>query len=120
MLVNEQKSATFTSIVKIRGKKHHKNAHNNKCHIYYSLNYDKKIFGVSRSPTENIDGVGGEKIFFPESELESESKKSTTQGTTPHTVHCRKISLEGIDAFLLSASLETNSSIIIIMLFVDF
>jgi hypothetical protein len=38
------------------------------------------------SPTENIDGVGvgGEKIFFPESALESESKKSTPQGTTAH------------------------------------
>ncbi len=68
MLFNEQKSATFSSIVEIRGKTHHLNAHNNKCHIYYSLNYDKKIFGVSRSPrrspTENIDGVGGEKNFF--------------------------------------------------------
>jgi hypothetical protein len=58
MLVNDQKSATFSSIVEIRGKKHRKNAHNNKCHIYYSLNYDKKNFGVSRSPTGNIDGVG--------------------------------------------------------------
>jgi len=62
MLVNEQKSATFSSIVEIRGKRHHKNAHNNKCHIYYSLNYDKKFFGVSRSPrrspTENIGRVG--------------------------------------------------------------
>jgi hypothetical protein len=58
MLVNEQKSATFSSIVEIRGKRHHKNAHNNKCHIYYSLNYDKKNFGVSRSPTETIGRVG--------------------------------------------------------------
>jgi len=68
MLVNEQKSATFSSIVEIRGKKHHKNVHNNKWHIYCSLNYDKKNFGVSRSPrrspTENIDGVGGEKKNF--------------------------------------------------------
>jgi hypothetical protein len=63
MLVNEQKSATFSSIVEIRGKKHHKNAHNNKCHIYYSLNYDKKKFrSPRRSPTENIDGVGVKKV----------------------------------------------------------
>jgi hypothetical protein len=53
MLVNEKKSATFSSTVEIRGKKHHKNAHNNKCHIYYSLNYDKKIFEVSRSRSWN-------------------------------------------------------------------
>jgi hypothetical protein len=33
MLFNEQKSAAFSSIVEIRGKKHHKNAHNKKCHI---------------------------------------------------------------------------------------
>ncbi len=83
MLVNEQKSATFSSIVEIRGKKHHKNARNNKFHIYYSLNYDKKIFGVSWSPRrssiENIDGVrvGGEKIFFPNRSWNRSKKKST-------------------------------------------
>jgi hypothetical protein len=76
MLVNEQKSSTFSSIVDIRGKKHLKNAHNNKCHIYYLLNYDKKISEFLGVP------VGVRQKILTESELGSESKKSTPQGTT--------------------------------------